>query len=261
MSLTIAEFVKSAPSPEPSADLAAATRGDREAFHRLVRRNRNLVSAVALAVVKDVQASEDISQEVFLHAWAGLGQLRSPDSFLPWLRQLARNKANDHLRARYRQASVVALAEPELVNEQPSPAPPHAEALVAHEDRVQLAEAIDALPESTRETVLLFYREGQSIAQVALLLGLSEEAVKKRLSRARETLREELTRKAEDTAPSETWCAAVIAALPPVSSAKVVALGSLGNKSLGAVWPYVVGMLVAGLLLGLVILPLLFAGA
>ena len=190
MSLTLAQFVKSSPHLEPDGDdLAAASRGNREAFRRLVHRNRNLVSAVALSVVKDVAASEDISQEVFLHAWSGLSQLRSFESFLPWLRQLARNKANDHLRARYRRAALVEPAEPHLVKEAPSLAPTHAETLEDREDRMRLSEAIDALPESTRETVLLFYREGQSIAQVALLLGLSEEAVKKRLSRARETLR------------------------------------------------------------------------
>jgi RNA polymerase sigma factor (sigma-70 family) len=241
MSLTLAQFVKSSPHLEPDLDdLAAASRGNREAFRRLVHRTRNLVSAVALSVVKDVAASEDVSQEVFLHAWSGLSQLRSLESFLPWLRQLARNKANDHLRARYRRAALVEPAEPHLVSEHPSPAPTQAETLEDREDLVRLAEAIDALPESTRETVLLFYREGQSIAQVALLLGLSEEAVKKRLSRARETLREalleEVTQTIEKTAPTEKWSAAVIAALPPASSLKAAAwaaAGKLGWSSVG----------------------------
>ncbi len=233
MSTTLAEFVKASP-PVDAEDVTAAAAGDRNAFRRLVDRNRNLVSAVALSVVKDVAASEDISQEVFLHAWSGLRQLRSVDSFLPWLRQLARNKANDHLRARYRRDAVVQPAPPSMgLHEQPAPTPTHAEALEAREDRVRLAAAIEALPESTRETVLLYYREGQSIAQVALLLELSEEAVKKRLSRAREVLREALLEDVTDTiaqtTPSDRLTAAVLAALPPASSVKAVAWATAGK--------------------------------
>ncbi len=252
MSLTLAEFVKSSTHPDLDAeDLAAASRGNRAAFGRLVDRNRNLVSSVALSVVKDVAISEDISQEVFLHAWTGLSQLRSFDSFLPWLRQLTRNKATDSLRARYRRDSLIEPAAPDAVNEQAAPVPTVADALEQREDHARLEAAIDALPESSRETVVLFYREGQSIAQVARLLGLSEEAVKKRLSRAREALREslleELSETFEKTAPSDRWTAAVMAALPPLSSVKPMVwatVGKLAWTSLGsALFGPVVGLI------------------
>ena len=50
--------------------------------------------------------------------------------------------------------------------------------------------ALQALPEDGREAMILFYREGQSIAQVAEALDVSEDVVKKRLSRARERIRQ-----------------------------------------------------------------------
>ena len=84
-------------------DVLAAQRGDRDAFARLVDASRNVVCSVTLAIVRDVARSEDLAQEVFLAAWKGLGKLRSAASFLPWLRQLARNHANMAIRTNVRQ--------------------------------------------------------------------------------------------------------------------------------------------------------------
>ena len=80
-------------------DVMAAAGGDALAYARLVEQHQNLVSSIALAQVRDVAASEDVAQEVFLLAWAGLPRLRNPRSFLPWLRQLTRNRAVEFLRA------------------------------------------------------------------------------------------------------------------------------------------------------------------
>ena len=78
------------------------------------------VAAIALAIVRDVPASEDIAQEAFLSAWQNLRRLQNPASFLPWLRQITRNLARDHLRARRRlpreaddaDAAIEAAADP-----------------------------------------------------------------------------------------------------------------------------------------------------
>jgi RNA polymerase sigma factor (sigma-70 family) len=78
--------------------LPAARRGNRKAFAALVAATQNTVTSVALAVVRDVQHSEDIAQEAYLAVWKRLKTLRNPDSFLPWLRQITRNLARDHLR-------------------------------------------------------------------------------------------------------------------------------------------------------------------
>ena len=82
-----------------AAELSAARDGDRDAYGRIVAGCQNTVTAVALAITRDVQASEDIAQEAFLSAWQHLRRLQNPSRFLPWLRQIARNLARDHLRA------------------------------------------------------------------------------------------------------------------------------------------------------------------
>ena len=61
--------------------------------------------------------------------------------------------------------------------------------MLADEERRLLEVVLDELPDDTREVVTLYYREGESTAHVARLLGLSEDNVRQRLSRARSRLR------------------------------------------------------------------------
>ena len=92
-----------------SAQVLAAQAGDREAFAGLVRRWQGAVCAIGLAILRDVAASEDLAQEVFLAAWQGLARLQDPDSFGPWVRQLTRYKALDRRRSGLRYAARVVL--------------------------------------------------------------------------------------------------------------------------------------------------------
>ena len=222
--------------------LAAAVSGDREAFGKIVLACQNSVTAIALAIVRDVPASEDIAQEAFLSAWNNLRRLQNPSSFLPWLRQITRNLARDHLRARRRlpravddaDAAIAAAADPH-----PNPF----EQLLEREHQELAADMISALPADSREVLLLYYREGQSSRQVAALLGLSDAAVRKRLSRARQVVRAELLERvagfAQASAPSAAFTTIVAAALavasPPAAAAGVLAsvAAATGAKSLG----------------------------
>jgi len=224
-------------------ELPAAAGGDRDAYGRIVAACQNTVTAVALAITRDVPASEDIAQEAFLSAWQHLKRLQNPASFLPWLRQIARNLARDHLRAaRHRPLDgetaelAIALAA--------DPAPTPQQQIIEDERERAAAELISALPEDSRETLLLFYREGQSSQQVAALLGLSDAAVRKRLSRARQDLREDLLKRfgefARGTAPGAAFTAMVAGALtvasPPAAAAGILSAGAaVGAKAFGKI--------------------------
>ena len=149
-----------APSPAvlaPSTDveavirehLPAAARGDTDAYGRIVAACQNPVTAIALAIVRDVPASQDIAQDAFISAWRHLQRLQNPSSFLPWLRQITRNLARDHLRARGRggvpvddaDAVIEAAADPGL--------DPLHQAL-EDERQAMAAELISALPDDSR---------------------------------------------------------------------------------------------------------------
>ncbi len=214
-----------------AARVAAAARGDRSAYARLVQDHRRLVASISLAIVGDVASSEDVAQEVFVAAWRGLPRLQNPASFLPWLRQMTRNRAHKLLEARRRRRERKASedATEVLMASVVDPRPRADAHLVSAEEEAVLHEALEALPDESREILTLFYREGESVRQVAELLGLAEGAAKKRLSRARSKLRQDVLERfgqaAERTAPGEAFSSAVIAALPVGSTAGTAIAG------------------------------------
>jgi RNA polymerase sigma factor (sigma-70 family) len=215
--------------------VVAAASGDRDAFGRLVTATSGVVSSISLAILRDLDTSRDVSQDVFLAAWRDLGKLRNPASFLPWLRQLARHRAHhvlrSQVRARRREAESTTQDFLDAIND-PGPSP--AAQLVAKEEAATLARALDSLPDDTREVLTLFYREGQSVAQVSTLLDRSEDAVKKRLSRARAALREALLDRVGQTlrvtAPGAGFTIAVMGALTVAAPASASAVGLAASK-------------------------------
>ena len=239
----------------------AAARGDRDAYGRIVVGCQSTVTSIALAIVRDVPTSEDIAQEAFLSAWQNLRKLKNPASFLPWLRQITRNLARDHLRGQgLRRTSQGDIEAALAAVADPHPGPP--ERLAQAQEEAAAADVIDRLPEESREVLLLYYREGQSSRQVASLLGLQDAAVRKRLSRARQLVRDELLQRlgefAKATAPGAGFTAAVATLLmtsaPPAAAAATLGMGALGAANgvaklgVGALGGAVAG--VAGGLLG-----------
>jgi RNA polymerase sigma factor (sigma-70 family) len=216
--------------------VVAAAAGDRDAFSSLVSATSGVVASIALAILRDLDLSCDVSQDVFLAAWRDLRKLRNPASFLPWLRQLTRNRAHhvlrSHVRARRHEGDTATEGFLEAIND---PRPNADAQVVAREEAETLARALDALPDDTREVLTLFYREGQSVAQVALLLDLTEVAVKKRLSRARAALREAVLERAGHTlritAPGAAFTAGVMSAMTIAAPATASAAGLMASKS------------------------------
>jgi RNA polymerase sigma factor (sigma-70 family) len=220
-------------------ELPAARKGCTRSYGRIVLACQNTVTSIALAITRDVQASEDIAQEAFIKAWQQLTQLNNSASFLPWLRQITRNLARDWLRANHNRPLSGEAAEI-AIGMAADPAPDGADAMVRVEEELAAEEIISALPEDSRETLLLFYREGQSSQQVATLLGLSDAAVRKRLSRARASVREEMLKRfgefARSTAPGSAFAAVVSSAvmLAAPSTASAIAIGMAGAGKVGA---------------------------
>jgi RNA polymerase sigma factor (sigma-70 family) len=196
-----------------------AQQGDMVAFEALINRWSGAVCAIGLGICRDVAASEEVAQEVFIAVWQGLTELRNAESFGPWVRQLARNKALTHARTDRRRWARVVPDEDRVAAAQVS-----GDVLLAAEERRVVQEALDALPADTRDVMVLFYREGQSVRQVAHLLELSENAVKKRLSRARAHVRSDVT---------AALAAAVLLAVSPAPAIAAVSVGVKSGSALG----------------------------
>ena len=216
-------------------ELPAAAGGCQHAYGRIVLACQNTITAIALAITRDRQASEDIAQEAFVKGWQQLHQLRSSTSFLPWLRQITRNLARDWLRAQRGRPLTGEAAEVAL-GMAADPTPGASDRLQRLEEEIAAEDIISALPTDSREVLLLYYREGQRTQQVADLLGLSDAAVRKRLSRARGQVRDGLLQRfgefARSSAPSAAFATAVVSmalvAAPGTASAAILLSAGVG---------------------------------
>lgn len=193
-------------------------------FANLVAEHQGAVCAVAYSALRDRAASEEIAQEAFLLAWRKLPELSEPPKMPAWICGIARNLAKN---ARRKAGRVEPTAELEEVA---SAAEGPLEELIGKETDAIVARALASLSESYREPLVLFYRQDQSVRQVAEALEISEATAKQRLSRGREKLndavRELVERSLRRTGPGAAFTAAVvasIASLPKLAKAQPVA--------------------------------------
>jgi RNA polymerase sigma-70 factor (ECF subfamily) len=158
----------------------------------LVRKYASAVLGLCIAHTKNFHDSEDIMQEVFLKAFTKIHTLRDPGRARPWLLQIARRMCIDYHRKRSTSQAIPNPSRHSLAVTVDMPTSSRAgDELIGH-----LYEAISKLPDGYREPITLYYLDGRSCAGVARTLGLSEDAVRSRLVRARFRLHEILS---EDT--------------------------------------------------------------
>ena len=242
---------------QADTDLVVASRqGNREAFGQIVRRYQGLISGLIYSGCGDLSASEDIAQETFLAAWKSLSGLREPEKLPAWLCQIARHRMLDQNRHNARENARLARAVTKY-DRTDSPRPDE-EAMTA-EEREVLWRSLSQIAEPYRETLVLYYRQNQSAAEVAAALEISEDLVRQRLTRGRQMLREQvaamLERNLVRSAPQPEFASMVVAALPALmaqgaTAATAGGLAKAGTAAKGATLLTVLGMW-AGPIIGL----------
>jgi len=201
--------------PSDAELLAASRRGERDAFCHLVERYQNLVCAVSFSAVGDRALSEDVAQDTFLAAWRQLGNLREAGKLRSWLCAIARNLSRKAARRRGREVPV----DEESIEARGEPAArsPLDDAMAAESERI-VWESLRRVPVTYREALVLYYREGKSLREVAVTLGIGEDAAAQRLSRGRKQLESEVASVVETTLaasrPKKGFAAVVVASLP-----------------------------------------------
>lgn len=208
--------------------------GDRDAFGRLVARYQSPVCALAYSACGNISQSEDLAQETFITAWHKLRDLREPEKFKFWLFGIARNLINNAARKQTRNPLTAAAPLDEELTV-PAPAPNPAGHAISKEEEEILWRSLEHIPETYREPLVLFYREHQSIEQVAATLELSEEAARQRLSRGRKLLQEQVLAFVEGalarTNPGQAFTFAIMASLPVAAvSARAATMGTTAAK-------------------------------
>ena len=220
---------------EPSdADLVAESlAGSREAFRQIVERYQTLICSLAYGATGSISRSQDMAQDTFLAAWKDLADLREPGKLRAWLCGIVRNlgyKSHRHAAS----DPVVNAAPLEDAHDLPALGALPCEQTITREEEAILWRSLEKIPATYREPLILFYRQHQSIEQVATALELSEENVKQRLFRGRKLLQEEVRAFVENTlrrsAPGREFAGMVLAALPLTSGSMATVGATLGAK-------------------------------
>ena len=175
--------------------------GNTALFELLMRRYNERLYRTARAITRDDREAEDVMQQAYVNAFASLRQFKGQARFSTWLTRITINEALARVRrrGRYEPFEDDPMDANSIV---PIPSGPDPERQAfASELRDLLEWAIDALPAGAREVFMLRDVEGLNTADTAASLGVSEDVVKTRLSRARTTLRGFLLERAGATAP------------------------------------------------------------
>ena len=210
--------------------VAESLEGNRDAFRLIVERYQTLISSLAYCATGNVSRSEDLAQETFVSAWKQLAELREPAKLRPWLCSITRFLISKEFRRQGREPDYAAESLA-AVDEWVSPEPLPPDQAISDEEKAILWRSLERIPEIYREPLVLFYREHQSIEAVAQDLGLSEDAVKQRLSRGRKLLQEQflafVAGALKQTSPGKAFTLGVIAALPLLATiAKAATVGT-----------------------------------
>jgi len=210
--------------------ITAILGGEQDRFEELVKRYQRMVYGVAWSQLGNSDLAEEAAQQTFVQAYCYLATLRDPTKFRSWLARIAQNVSISLSRKHRKEFSNSERWRLETADPDQD----------GTEDRPNLSdelrETLTQIKGMHREILTLFYLEGQSVTEVATTLSLSESAVKTRLNRARNTLRDELEKRLAvalaDLNPSHNFMPLVMSAVPssvPVGSAAKIAL--LGKTS------------------------------
>lgn len=166
--------------------------GERECFGLLVRRYNQRLFRVVRAIVSSDAEAEDAVQQAYVACYVNLRQFEGAAKFSTWLTRIAINEGLQRVRARKRALELMAKGAVSDWRAGIASARTPEEQVSTRQLGKLLEAAIDALPEACRVAVVLREVEGLSTAETAHCLGLTEEAVRVRIHRARELLREAL---------------------------------------------------------------------
>ena len=140
-----------------------------------VERHKTALYRLARSILRSDEDARDAVGEAVCRAWAALPSLQKRDSFKPWLMRICANEAYDILSRRQRTVSL------EDCGWEPSVPPPGGNSLWP---------LVQALPDTLRVPVALFYYDDLTTAEIAAVLGIREGAVRTRLTRGRQMLKE-----------------------------------------------------------------------
>ena len=172
--------------------------GDREAFGQLVEQFQRTVYAVAVSRLGNSSEAMELTQEVFLHVMGRLDQLREPERFAGWLRQVTVRMAINRATRRVPPTSI----EDEVLDGAAVHRHEPLDELISQERARRLWDALNQLKSLDREALVAFYIRDLSLLEIAEELDVPIGTIKRRLHTARKRLKAQLRADAVDP---EEW--------------------------------------------------------
>jgi RNA polymerase sigma-70 factor, ECF subfamily len=177
--------------PSDEAELVAAAKaGDLGAFEQLVKRTYADVYTLAYRLTGNEEDARDVAQEACLRAWRGIKKFRGDSRFSTWMYRITANCASTLLVRRSKGSHEELNADDQVADQRPE-ADPEAMAEAGYV-RDRMTAALAELPPRLRAVVVLRDIYDLPHEAIAAELGISQEAAKVRLHRARRKLRERL---------------------------------------------------------------------
>jgi RNA polymerase sigma-70 factor (ECF subfamily) len=164
--------------------LERARRGDQQAFARLVEAYQGPVYNLAYRMLGNATEAEDATQETFVRVYTKLHTYQPDRRLSSWVFSIASHYCIDRLRRRSH-TSFLSLDEDPLVTVLPSGEQGPEDSALRTETRDEIQELVAQLPPAYRVPLILRYWQDMSYQEIADVLGLSVQAVKSRLHRAR----------------------------------------------------------------------------
>lgn len=142
---------------------------------------------ISFLYVKDWHAAEDIVQDVFIKYFESYEQFRHEASVSTYLTRMTINRSKDYLKSfRYRTQQLTTYFTQTITTK---------DSLILNEERLEIADAILALPLKYREPVILYFYQELTFNEIGDLLHLPESTVHYRFTQAKITLKERITEK------------------------------------------------------------------
>ena len=160
-------------------------------FAELVRRYTDLVYSAALRMVCDPHLAQDVTQSTFVALAKQAAEIKERPALCGWLHQTARNIAAQTVRTDVRRRA----REEESATMNEPPANDHNREIAWEEIAPHLDSALGELGEADREALMLRYFQNKPFHAIGFVLGVSDDAAQKRVTRALERLRESFVKR------------------------------------------------------------------
>ena len=169
-----------------------AAKGDSQALGQLTQRHRVRLVRLLTGLLWDADEAESVAQETFIRVVAQIGTYRPEYDFRAWISGIGINLARNVLRSRARRAAVTDPTMLEQVLQDEGRVRGVLSGILKRELHAELHRAMDQLPVSLREVLVLHELEGLDYPEISQLTGVAEGTLRVRAHRARALLRESL---------------------------------------------------------------------